>query len=462
MGTRMASRSLVALLALAPLIALAGCAGLVGLKDLEPYPDEGGLESGVEGGAADGTAGGDGATPPDAGGDARQGDATAADSGDAGADGTTGDGGGMDASGKDATSGDARTTDANEPPETSTPDVVTADAPCTPGPSDPHNCGTCGHDCLGGTCSASVCQPFVLTTGVTSYDLVVQNDHLYWVDQASSVWTCARSGASCAAGTFATGQSQPERIAMGGPGGSTVFWTNYGTGVAADGSVMSLPMSGSGSPATMASGLWTPQGIAADAAYVYFAESYPSTPTVPQVDQVAIAGLGKKAISTGASTGPTGVAVGGGVVYWTNATAVSPQAAVGMASESSLAPTTLQPGASAATSPYSIAVDASYVYWVDYQIMGAVWQSSLTGTAKHQIATSEAYPVRIVTDGVDVYWIDESIASPSNGKLARFNVASGTVSYPAQGLQQPTSLAMDSKAVYFTTLGDSSLNMMVR
>src|SRR5262249_35132896 len=34
--------------------------------------------------------------------------------------------------------------------------------------SDPHNCGLCGHDCLGGTCQSGQCQPFALATGMPS------------------------------------------------------------------------------------------------------------------------------------------------------------------------------------------------------------------------------------------------------------------------------------------------------
>jgi hypothetical protein len=40
--------------------------------------------------------------------------------------------------------------------------------PCTDITADPHNCGACGHDCLGGACATSVCQPFAL--GTTSED----------------------------------------------------------------------------------------------------------------------------------------------------------------------------------------------------------------------------------------------------------------------------------------------------
>jgi hypothetical protein len=55
-------------------------------------------------------------------------------------------------------------------------------AACTDVQSDPHNCGACGHDCLGGACQAGVCQPFTLATvpGDSSYQIVVNANDVYW------------------------------------------------------------------------------------------------------------------------------------------------------------------------------------------------------------------------------------------------------------------------------------------
>ncbi|HEX7508686.1 MAG TPA: hypothetical protein VF550_18080, partial [Polyangia bacterium] len=48
-----------------------------------------------------------------------------------------------------------------------TPGKTNCTTACTDLLSDPKNCGTCGHDCLGGACSAGACQP-VAVTGVLS------------------------------------------------------------------------------------------------------------------------------------------------------------------------------------------------------------------------------------------------------------------------------------------------------
>src|SRR5262249_22757389 len=48
---------------------------------------------------------------------------------------------------------------------------------------DRFNCGSCGHDCLGGTCVAAKCQPFAWATGMISpMGLAVVGSDVYAVD----------------------------------------------------------------------------------------------------------------------------------------------------------------------------------------------------------------------------------------------------------------------------------------
>ena len=81
------------------------------------------------------------------------------------------------------------------------PDAVA----CTPCPggcvditSNGENCGTCGHSCLGATCSGGACVPVVLTNGAPA-DLAVDEANVYWTDGTNgSVKRCPIAG--CADG----------------------------------------------------------------------------------------------------------------------------------------------------------------------------------------------------------------------------------------------------------------------
>ena len=46
--------------------------------------------------------------------------------------------------------------------------------------SDPANCGSCGHDCLGGACESGLCQPVVLREDIYGSDFLVSDDTLYY------------------------------------------------------------------------------------------------------------------------------------------------------------------------------------------------------------------------------------------------------------------------------------------
>src|SRR5688572_29850472 len=55
-----------------------------------------------------------------------------------------------------------------------------------PAPDDPKNCGSCNHDCLGGTCEGGMCQPVVLTNQTQSpYRITVAGNYVYWTEITS-------------------------------------------------------------------------------------------------------------------------------------------------------------------------------------------------------------------------------------------------------------------------------------
>jgi hypothetical protein len=91
--------------------------------------------------------------------------------------------------------------DATAPPgDGSLPPLGDKDAACGDTTSDPKNCGACGLDCRGGSCSSGRCEPFVFVYGLLrpSY-LAVTDDGVYWTDSLSSgygagVRTCELGG----------------------------------------------------------------------------------------------------------------------------------------------------------------------------------------------------------------------------------------------------------------------------
>lgn len=55
--------------------------------------------------------------------------------------------------------------------------------PCVDTANDPHNCGLCGHDCLGGACIEGRCQPVVLASGEAfPYTIISDGSTVFWAN----------------------------------------------------------------------------------------------------------------------------------------------------------------------------------------------------------------------------------------------------------------------------------------
>ncbi|HEY4103298.1 MAG TPA: hypothetical protein VGM44_05375, partial [Polyangiaceae bacterium] len=97
--------------------------------------------------------------------------------------------------------------------------------------SDPKNCGSCGHDCLGGDCNLGSCQPVQVVTGEKYvYSLATNGTYLFWgaaTDTTSTNFYISRRrvDASDAVKPLVSNESGTSSLTLSG---SKIFWFTKG------------------------------------------------------------------------------------------------------------------------------------------------------------------------------------------------------------------------------------------
>lgn len=298
---------------------------------------------------------------------------------------------------------------------------------CVDTSSDGANCGACGHDCLGGGCAGSMCQPVVLASGQNPQDIAADGTNVYWLNLNATDETVKQCAVSNCSGTMITlGHSAtPGRIAVSS---TTVFWT---TGTS--GTLVACTIGGcAGTPIQIATGT-EPRGIAVlpDGAHIVWTDDVSGTILMCN----ATGGACSTTRTTLASSidSPLAVAADSNNAYF-----LFSSGGVGQVALTGGAVTTLF---SSGTSVWNIAASATTVYWTDYSLGGPFAVPIGSGKVS-KLATLDTFGLAV--DSQYVYWTD---STPEVAKCPLSGCTSGTIRLAT--VQSMGPLAIDGQRVYW-------------
>jgi hypothetical protein len=319
--------------------------------------------------------------------------------------------------------------------------VVDADAGCGDAQSDSHNCGVCGHDCLGGQCITGVCRAFVLVgnQGSGPGAIAVDATYVYWtlanaglvrralIDGTGTqdIWTGgaplsglatlggrvyvasygdgtihAMDSSGANVGLIASSQIRPWSVAVAP---SLLAWTNHGDGTADSGATLVAALDGGGAFAVARIGM--PTGLATDGVRVVWTDD--ETPGAIY-STPADGGAPFPIASTPEADNALDVAMDATHVYWTTAWAAVQRAPIGGG--------TIDVLATAQNNPGHIIVDGTSVYWTNYGTTvsdggaqdGTVMMCAKSGCNQTPtvLASAQANPQGIAQDATALYWVN--------------------------------------------------------
>jgi hypothetical protein len=360
---------------------------------------------------------------------------------------------------------------------------------CTDTMTDPDNCGSCGHSCLGGSCSDGVCQPKVIaTTTGKPQAIAVQTakSTLYWTDIASanSPFSCSLPDCPTAiASGGASGCNMSLGLAVDDASYSFTCWTNswfYNCSSPAS-CASTLPIQDVSANENATPAEVNPSGITVDPSGtepgIYFLAQQNNPGGGMHTGAVLYepfdaSGPGLTYFQTGQNF-PSGIAKVGAELFWTETSGNLVASCMLSGSPPTCGATYKQilPGAhvglNIANPDQLVANDHAIFFTVNGTMPmnftdGAVYQASPDGTSIAALAMRQPYPRGIAIDAAYVYWVDYVSATSTTGTVNRVPIGGGTVTTLATGLSSPVGIAVDSTAIYWTNQGDGTVSRLAK
>ena len=327
--------------------------------------------------------------------------------------------------------------------------------------SDGHNCGSRGHDCLGGACIAGQCQPVLLATASTPYATVVDDTRVYFATgdgDPGPITSIAKDGSDPR--TMVTGIDQCHSMYLRG---TTLFWTEIGT----PGRIGSVNTDGT-NPIVLAQTGQGPAAIVVDEASIYALDVLGF-----RVLQLPLTGEPDGGSPNVLTTGwlyPYAMTQDSRNLYWTaRGNADGELGTTGPADGGVLGKIVMMPkdGSSAPVViadnlgvPMWIAVDATGVYWTD--ALSGVMYLPAGSSVPVLLAASSDVPYMLTLDGNDLYFTTVG-KTATNGTLQRMpKDGSATPVVLVQNLIWPSQIAVDDAAIYWANTHGSTVMKLAK
>jgi hypothetical protein len=349
--------------------------------------------------------------------------------------------------------------DAEAPVDGAIPtDAATESAPLEAGPdvdgnacgadlsTDPLNCGTCGHDCLGGTCSLGVCQPVTIQAGIegteTVTDFAIDSTWIYYL-------FVANTGDHSLQKVPLAGGTPQTLVDLGTEAGTDLFVdATFAYWISADASgqpqLRKAPLA-SGAASTVADPLGSSSAdvpaVATDGVSMYWAD--PSG----TISKVSLGGGTPAALATTQSVASTPVvAVDTTSFYWTTTTYDLKK--VGLNGGTPILVVSASSGLGFAG---GMAVNTSFAYWNG----SGIWEAPVVGGVPTQLVGSGSTG-HIVIDSASIYWNDS--ATVYQVPLGGGNPVTLATTSP---ISTPRGLAVDATALYWAP-GDARIYRLAK